>query len=102
MNDPTSAPAETSPPTRVRLRLFGAFRDVARGAELTVEVPFGTTVAGLRSHVKHALARTVPARGREQLVDISAFASDTGILPESHLLADADVCLSLLPPVCGG
>jgi hypothetical protein len=52
--------------------------------------------------VKHALARTVPARGREQLVDISAFASDTGILPESHLLADADVCLSLLPPVCGG
>ena len=97
-----TAPAETSPRTRVRLRLFGAFRDVALGEELTVEVPSGTTVASLRSHVKEALARRVPGRRHDQLVDLSALASDSAILPESHLLRDADVCLSILPPVCGG
>lgn len=100
MNDP--ATAEASARTRVRLRLFGAFREVARGEELTVEVPAGTTVASLRSHLKEALARTVPARRHDQLVDLSALASDSAILPESHLLGDTEVCLSILPPVCGG
>ncbi len=103
MNDLRTAPAaETSARTRVRLRLFGAFRDVAGGAELTLEVPSGTTVANLRRHVKEALARTLPARRHDHLVDLSALASDSAILPESHLLGDTDVCLSILPPVCGG
>ena len=73
---------------RVRLLLFGVFREFANGAELTLDVPCGTTVAGLRTHLKDALA----------------LASDSGILPESHAFGgdaeDAPVCL--LPPVCGG
>lgn len=102
MSDPGTAPAETSARTRVRLRLFGALREVAVGGELTVEVPPGTTVASLRTHLKEALAQTVPARRHDQLVDLSALASDSTILPESHLLGDTDVCLAILPPVCGG
>lgn len=101
MADLSTSPAETAAPTRVRLRLFGAFRDVG-AAELTLEVPSGTTVASLRTHVKEALARMLPARRHDQLVELSALASDSAILPESHLLGDPDVCLSILPPVCGG
>ncbi len=103
MNDSRTSPAaDTSARTRVRLRLFGAFREVAGGGELMLEVPTGTTVANLRRHLKEVLARTVPARRHDQLVDLSALASDSAILPESHPLGDADVCLSILPPVCGG
>jgi molybdopterin converting factor small subunit len=102
MNDSRTAPAKTAAPTRVRLRLFGAFRDDACGNELTVEVPSGTTVASLRTYVKEALARAFPARRHDQLVDLSALASDSAILPESHLLGDADLSLCILPPVCGG
>jgi molybdopterin converting factor small subunit len=102
MNDSTTAPDPVAR-TRVRLRLFGALREVAAGAELTFEVPPGTTVAHLRGYVKEALARTPPARRHDNLVDLSALASDSAVLPESHLLDDgADVCLSMLPPVCGG
>jgi molybdopterin converting factor small subunit len=102
MNDFTTATAHPAR-TRVRLRLFGAFRDAAGGDELRLEVPSGTTVAHLRAHVKEALARTRPARRHDHLVEVSALASDSAILPESHLVGDGgDVCLSILPPVCGG
>lgn len=101
MSDPT-APGDGSAGTRVRLRLFGAFRDVDRRGELVLELPSGSTVATLREHLKAALARAVPARRHERLVDVSALASDAGVLPESHPLAGAEVCLSVLPPVCGG
>jgi molybdopterin converting factor small subunit len=101
MADLRPSPADNAAPTRVRLRLFGAFREVG-AAELTLEVPSGTTVASLRAHVKEALARMLPARRHDQLVDLSALASDSAILTESHLLGDRDVCLSILPPVCGG
>jgi molybdopterin converting factor small subunit len=100
MTNPRTVPEERSAPTRVRLRLFGAFRQVA--PELTLEVPRDTTVADLRRHVKEALTRAYPAAGDDDLVDLSAVASDTEILAESHLLGGGDVSLSILPPVCGG
>lgn len=102
MNHVMTAAPERLARTRVRLRLFGAFRDIAGGAELTLEVPSGTTVATLRGYVKEALARALPARPHDRLVDLSALASDSAILPDSHLLAGGDVCLAMLPPVCGG
>ncbi len=98
----STTPASAGPRTRVRLRLFGAFREAAGNPELTLEVPRGTTVAHLRVHVKEALSRTPSARRRDHLVDLSALASDSTILPESHALGDAEVSLSILPPVCGG
>lgn len=101
MDEVRSASAQRSALTRVRLRLFGAFRDVG-AAELTLEVPPGSTVGDLRGHVKAALARMLPARRHDHLVDLSALASDVAILPESHRLDELDVCLSILPPVCGG
>jgi molybdopterin converting factor small subunit len=102
MKEVMPAAADSSARTRVSLRLFGAFRDIAGGAELTLEVPAGTTVARLRGHVKEALARALPARPHDQLVELSALASDSAILPDSHLVAGDDVSLAILPPVCGG
>ncbi len=93
--------ADDASATHVRLRLFGAFRELA-GPELAVTVPAGTTVADLRLHVKSALARRRGAAGADELVDASVLASDGGILPESRPLATGDVFLSILPPVCGG
>ncbi len=83
---------------RVRLRLFGAFRDADARGELVLDLPPGSTVALLRAHLKAALA----APRHAQLVDVSALASDAGLLPDSDVLGGADVCLSVLPPVCGG
>jgi molybdopterin converting factor small subunit len=100
-DDRTAVPAQPAR-THVRLRLFGAFRDAAEGGELRLEVPPGSTVAHLRSRVKEALARARATRSHDHLVDLSAVASDSAILPESHRLGEADVCLSILPPVCGG
>ncbi len=89
---------------RVRLLLFGAFRQLTEGAELTLDVPRGTTVSGLRGHLKEALARARPSQDVAALVESSALASDTGILAESHVFGrdadDAPVCL--LPPVREG
>jgi molybdopterin converting factor small subunit len=96
MGEALEAPALT----RVRLRLFGAFRQVA--PELMVEVPRGTTVAELRRHVKQALARTGRAAADDDLVELSAVASDAEILSDSDRLGGGDVSLALLPPVCGG
>ncbi len=89
---------------RVRLLLFGAFRDLAQGAELRLEVPCGTTVSGLRPRIRDALARARPSVDVAGLVESSALACDSGIRAESHAFGrDAEeppVCL--LPPVCGG
>lgn len=102
MNDSTRASAERAGVTRVRLQLFGTFREYSRGGVLTLDVPAGITVAALRAHLKETLSRALPARCPGPLVDVSALASDEGVLPEAHRLSDAEVRLSLLPPVCGG
>ena len=89
---------------RIRLLLFGAFRDLAHGAELNLEVPRGTTVADLRPRICDALARVRTSVDVGELVESSALASDSGILAESHAFGrhadEPPVCL--LPPVCGG
>ncbi len=89
---------------RVRVLLFGAFREFADGVELTLDVPRGTTVSGLRHHVTHALARARPSLDVGELVESSVFASDAGILAESHAFGrdDDDPPVCLFPPVCGG
>ena len=87
---------------RVRLLLFGAFRDLAQGPELRLEVPCGTTVSALRPRIRDALAQGRPSIGVGELVESSALASDSGILAETHAFDADDPPVCLLPPVCGG
>jgi molybdopterin converting factor small subunit len=97
----TLEPSTASDLVAVRVSLFGAFRELAHAAELWLAVPRGTTVSQLRGHLRDELARSPVHR---DLVDASALAFDEGILRESDVLAQAgdQVCVAILPPVCGG
>ncbi len=100
----SACPGPSAGRIRVRLLLFGAFRALADGPELTLEVPRGTTVSALRRHVGEALSRSRPSAETDALVEASAVAFDDGILLESHALGEGvdEVRAAILPPVCGG
>ena len=89
-------------PVRVCVRLFGAFRKYSSGADLSFEVPRGTTVAAVRQHLGEALRRACPAFADQQLLDVSVLADDERILDDGQLLGGERVSLAVLPPVCGG
>lgn len=78
----------------VDMRLYGAFRKYNDHVRLTVAS--GTPVA----EVKDALCRVLGPQSRDLVLD-SAIANDREILPSGFVI-DADVSLSILPPVCGG
>jgi molybdopterin converting factor small subunit len=88
-------------PLRVRVLLFGAFRDLADGGEIFLAVPRGTTVSELRRELREVLARS-PAHG--DLLEASALALEGGLLTESQALGEGvdEVRVAILPPVCGG
>jgi molybdopterin converting factor small subunit len=89
-------------PVRVCVRLFGAFRKYSSGADVSFEVPGGTTVAAVRRHLGEALQRACPAFSDQQLLDVSVLADDERILDDAQLLRGDRVSLAVLPPVCGG
>ncbi|MGC4000245.1 MAG: hypothetical protein QM767_23520 [Anaeromyxobacter sp.] len=87
---------------QVTVRLFGALRRLAPGAEVVVEVAPGTPVSALRGKLFQALAS--PGAPAEALLESSAFADDAQVLAEDQPVGEgaARVTLALLPPVCGG
>jgi molybdopterin converting factor small subunit len=87
-------------PLRVRVLLFGAFREIADGGELWLAVPRGSTVADLRRHLREALGGS---QARAELVDRFALASDDGILLDAQPLGHGadEVRVAILPPVYG-
>lgn len=89
---------------RICVRLFGAFRKYAEGAEVSFEVPRDTTVSALRAHLGEALRRGCPAFGDQELLDVSVLADEDGILDDGQRLGAGahPVVLAVLPPVCGG
>lgn len=78
-----------------RVKLFARARDLAGAAEVSVDLPEGTTVAELRA----ALARVFPSFAglleRSALAVQDEFASDELVIPPGAEVA-------LLPPVSGG
>lgn len=88
---------------KVRIRLFGAFRRYAGGADVWLDVPRGTTVAALRTRLGEALRAACPSFAEQGLLDVSVLADDVRILEDAHRIGDADgLSLAILPPVCGG
>jgi molybdopterin converting factor small subunit len=73
---------------------FGAFREYDTGTPLSLFVPHGATLA----QVRHALKA---AMNNDPLIEDSALADDTHILPEETIF-ERDTQIALLPPVCGG
>ena len=76
------------------VNLFGAFRGHENGKPLTLCLPHGATLIEARRALKAAL-------NNHPLIDDSALADETQILPEDAVF-ERDTQIAILPPVCGG
>jgi molybdopterin converting factor small subunit len=83
----------------VTIRLFGAFREYQ--PELRLELPPGTTIAGLKARIASALRERFPNFRHEALLADSAVGSPRAVLSPEWRLSESGE-LALLPPVCGG
>jgi molybdopterin converting factor subunit 1 len=79
----------------VRVRLFARARDLAGADVVSVELPAGATVAGLRAALGEACPKLGPLLPRSAVAVNEEFADDaTPITPGAEV--------ALLPPVSGG
>lgn len=83
------------------IRLFGAFRDLARHPTLKLECAPGTSIAELRQQMLALLENMQPGAGVEGLLQQSVFADERAILKEDFRLERSQE-LAIIPPVCGG
>lgn len=83
-----------------RINLFGALREADPRGYVELDLPAGSTVAGLSAALVAHLAAHAPAVSAS-LLRHSVFATDTEILHD-HCEVPAGVALAVLPPVSGG
>lgn len=83
-----------------RINLFGALREADPRGYVELELPAGSTIAGLREALVAHLAAHAPAVSAG-LVRRCAFATDDEIL-HNHRIVPEGVALAVLPPVSGG
>lgn len=79
----------------VRVKLFAAFRQVARQDEMALDLPAGSTV----DDVRQALARSVPALA--ELARHARFAIDQHYAGPDTVVQEGDD-VACIPPVSGG
>jgi molybdopterin converting factor small subunit len=79
---------------KITVHHYGAFRKL--GDSTAIDVPAPATIEAIRS----ALIAQLGEQHR-LLVEDSALANDTDILPDEFVIDDS-CTLSILPPVCGG
>jgi molybdopterin converting factor subunit 1 len=82
-------------PLRVRVRYFAAHKDLAGSATETLQVPEGTTVAGLLDHIITLHPRLEDLR-RDTMVSVNK-----GVGPRDQVLEEGDD-VALFPPIQGG
>lgn len=79
---------------KITVHHYGAFRRL--GNSTAFDMPGPATIGIIRT----ALVAQLGEQNR-LLVEDSAIANDTEILPDEFII-DSDCALSVLPPVCGG
>ena len=79
----------------IRVKLFAVAKDLAARDELAIELPNGTTIAGLREKV----ASQYPAL--KQVLTHSLWAVDASYA-EDELVLTEESNVALIPPVSGG
>lgn len=79
---------------KITVSHYGTFRKLGQSTDLDIS---GPTTIGL---IRTALIAQLGEQNR-LLIEDSAIASDTEILPDEFII-DSDCALSVLPPVCGG
>lgn len=79
---------------KIVIKHYGAFRK--DGSETALDISLPATVSAIR-------AEMIAQRGEDHrlLVEDSAFANNTDILPDEYVI-EKECTLSILPPVCGG
>ncbi len=79
---------------KVTIKHYGAFRQF--GADTCLDVASPVTVAAVRQQMVVHLGQAY-----QWLVEDSALANNSDILPDEYVIGEA-CTLSILPPVCGG
>ncbi len=86
---------------RTKIKLFGAFRQYGNGQNIELDLPQNISLTQLRQAFIRRLLEIDPTFHQQELVSISAFADENGILHEENPVSVLGE-LSILPPVCGG
>lgn len=79
---------------KITVQHYGAFRKLGKNTEFDIPAP--STIAEIRAALIAQLGEQ-----HKLLVEDSAIANDTDILPDEFVIDD-NCTLSALPPVCGG
>jgi molybdopterin converting factor small subunit len=88
---------------QIRIRLFGAFRNLVPTGEIQMSVVPEQTLLGLRIELGHYFRALNSSFDSAALLDKSVFANDRSILRDSdQLQVKENTTYALLPPVCGG
>ena len=85
---------------KVSVQLFGAFRPYLLKGELVVETRDGVSIKDFKDDISEALKKIEPEFKEDELLRLSAVATEDEILQDSRTLTTTQV--ALLPPVCGG
>ena len=85
----------------LRVRLFGAFRNLSESNEVELKVFGKATIHDIKNELASVLKNT------DANFDIGKLLSRSVVADQDHILEDSDVIehetyLSILPPVCGG
>ncbi|MEO5970615.1 MAG: hypothetical protein ABIQ95_11865 [Bdellovibrionia bacterium] len=87
--------------SQIRVRMFGAFRNLVSEGVLQVEVPEKLTVVGLKILLGEKLSTLPSSFDVTRLLSNSVLANESRILPNLEEIHN-EMTLALLPPVSGG
>jgi molybdopterin converting factor small subunit len=87
--------------SQIRVRMFGAFRNLVPEGELQVEVPENLSVAGLKIVLGEKFSTFPSSYDVTRLLSNSVFANENRILKDFEKIHN-EITLALLPPVSGG
>lgn len=80
---------------KVSVKLFAVAKELARGDELTIEVPQGATLGDLREALARQFPSLAPILAHAMWAVDTAYARDDVVLSENSEVA-------IIPPVSGG
>ncbi|MDC7684430.1 hypothetical protein PQU92_14180 [Asticcacaulis sp. BYS171W] len=89
------------PQETLKIELFGAFKRFGTNGFVDLEVTLPIMIRDLRQVLADHLSETHDGFSREGLYKVSAFATDTAVLPAGAII-DVPTRLAVIPPVSGG
>lgn len=80
---------------KIKVLFFASCRDAVGGKELVLDLPEGTTAAGLKDEVTSRYPRLAPLREKLLIAANAEYVDGTTVLKDGDEIA-------LIPPVSGG